>query len=287
MLQELVREIGLNPGWNQTLLPQVRVCSVREPYSRKECMLTPSLFFLVSGRRFVFFNGCDYEVNPSSYLISSANLPAAEELQHLNCDQPLWGVEVLLDPELIGSTLSLLEKERYIWLHDCEECELVRSQNLDSMIEGCLTRLLSASIDRTDVTVLGHHLLQELYYRVMQGPCGYILRNSILNHTRASSIAGAIQYINSQYHEELSVGLLAGLAGMSEAALNKAFKLETAYTPMQFVKRVRLHKARQLLLAGVSASSAAYQCGYHSPAQFSREFKRFFEKSPSSLRKKA
>ncbi|HDL4150778.1 TPA: helix-turn-helix domain-containing protein, partial [Mannheimia haemolytica] len=45
-------------------------------------------------------------------------------------------------------------------------------------------------------------------------------------------------------------------------------------------KSLRLNAAREKLQAGVSVSETAYQVGYESPSQFSREYKRQFGESP-------
>lgn len=52
-------------------------------------------------------------------------------------------------------------------------------------------------------------------------------------------------------------------------------------SPLQYLKRLRLTTARQImLLEAVNASSAAYRVGYESPSQFSREYTRMFGAQP-------
>ena len=72
-------------------------------------------------------------------------------------------------------------------------------------------------------------------------------------------------------------------AGMSSSTLHEHFKSATSLSPMQFVKRLRLHQARVMLLSGSPASVASYRVGYGTPSQFSREFKRFFGDLPSHV----
>ena len=51
--------------------------------------------------------------------------------------------------------------------------------------------------------------------------------------------------------------------------------------PMQSQKQLRLQQARTLLLNGdVDATTAAYQVGYESASQFSREYRRLFGAPP-------
>ena len=52
-------------------------------------------------------------------------------------------------------------------------------------------------------------------------------------------------------------------------------------SPLQYQKRLRLLEARRLMLGeNMDASTAAYQVGYESPSQFSREYSRLFGASP-------
>jgi AraC-like DNA-binding protein len=68
---------------------------------------------------------------------------------------------------------------------------------------------------------------------------------------------------------------------MSASSFHQHFKAVTAMSPVQYQKRLRLTEARQILLAGsADAASAAYQVGYQSVSQFSREYARMFGAPP-------
>jgi len=71
---------------------------------------------------------------------------------------------------------------------------------------------------------------------------------------------------------------------MSVSAFHKAFKDITADSPLQYLKKIRLSRARDLIVQqGMKAYLAADEVGYESPSQFSREFKRYFGRSPAEL----
>lgn len=54
---------------------------------------------------------------------------------------------------------------------------------------------------------------------------------------------------------------------------------------MQYLKKIRLNKARELIVKNnVKAYAAAVEVGYESVSQFSREFKRYFGETPASLK---
>ena len=69
---------------------------------------------------------------------------------------------------------------------------------------------------------------------------------------------------------------------MSVSAFHHSFKLVTASSPLQYLKRIRLDQARRLMAHdGYNASKAAKAVGYESPSRFSREFKRLFGVTPA------
>ena len=74
---------------------------------------------------------------------------------------------------------------------------------------------------------------------------------------------------------------MADYAGLSVSAFHSHFRAMTAMSPLQFQKKIRLSEARRLMLAeNLDASKAAYEVGYESPSQFSREYRRMFGAPP-------
>jgi AraC-like DNA-binding protein len=90
-----------------------------------------------------------------------------------------------------------------------------------------------------------------------------------------------LKHIHAKCADPFSVEGLAKQAGMSVAAFHHHFKLVTDSSPLRYVKRIRLDRARRLMaFDGYNASTAAKAVGYESPSQFSREFKRHFAATP-------
>jgi AraC-like DNA-binding protein len=68
---------------------------------------------------------------------------------------------------------------------------------------------------------------------------------------------------------------------MSPSAFHRQFKALTSMTPLQYQKQLRLLEARHLMVTGdANAEVAAYQVGYESASQFSREYARMFGAPP-------
>ena len=108
---------------------------------------------------------------------------------------------------------------------------------------------------------------------------------AVLRPEDSSDPARALSFAHRHYHESISVETLARQAAMSTSAFHRAFKRVTGESPLQYVKKLRLNKARTLLVhQDVAVSDAAFQVGYESPAQFSRDFRRYFGAPPSQAR---
>ncbi|MEM7749105.1 MAG: AraC family transcriptional regulator, partial [Pseudomonadota bacterium] len=90
----------------------------------------------------------------------------------------------------------------------------------------------------------------------------------------------AIRYLSAHLNEQVTIEDMASQAGMSRAVFHRRFKQATTMSPVQFMKSVRLNNAAMKIASGVPVSQAAWDVGYMSTSQFSREFKRMFGQSP-------
>jgi transcriptional regulator GlxA family with amidase domain len=123
---------------------------------------------------------------------------------------------------------------------------------------------------------------REILWRLLTGPQGATVRQIGLADSRLAHLARAITWIRGHYDQTLRVEDLATLATMSVTSFHRHFRALTSMTPVQFQKRIRLHEARARLLADpADIAGAGYAVGYHSPSQFSREYRRMFGAPPS------
>lgn len=97
-------------------------------------------------------------------------------------------------------------------------------------------------------------------------------------------------FIEAQLHRDLSLRDLsleeiAREAGMSVNALQRAFRATFGTTVFDYVRRRKLERARDGLVAeGLTVAQAAYVAGYGSAANFATAFKRAFGVSPKDWR---
>jgi AraC-like DNA-binding protein len=119
-------------------------------------------------------------------------------------------------------------------------------------------------------------------FHVLNGAQGHLLRSFIIQDRQNFQIAKVIGFIQKHYSENIEVADLAAKANMSPSSFYHYFKSITNSSPIQYIKAIRLHTARRnILFNNLSASDAAFNVGYSSPSQFSREYRRFFGISPT------
>ena len=124
-------------------------------------------------------------------------------------------------------------------------------------------------------------ILREIHFRLLLDRHGSTLRQLLQRGSHVDRIAQAIARIQEDYTAPIAVAELASIAGLSLSSFHEHFKALTATTPLQYQKDLRLLKARHLLMNGAhSVANAAFEVGYESHTQFSREYSRKFGHSP-------
>ncbi len=100
-------------------------------------------------------------------------------------------------------------------------------------------------------------------------------------------IAKARQYIESHKTEPVSLGQVARAVNMSTFYFCKMFKRFTGMNFTEYLSRVRLEKAKNLLLnRNLNVSEIAYEVGFQSLTHFNRVFKKFVGQSPTEFRRR-
>lgn len=96
-------------------------------------------------------------------------------------------------------------------------------------------------------------------------------------------LANIMKTINDHLDDEnLTMDLIASEVGLSRVHLHRKMKDLTGQTPHDFIRKLRLKKAAELLASGkMNVSEVTYTCGFSSPTSFSALFKKFYGVAPS------
>lgn len=95
-----------------------------------------------------------------------------------------------------------------------------------------------------------------------------------------------LEYIHENYMSELTTGMLAQCANISESECLRCFKNVLGITPIQYVKKYRLQLAADML-AGTdrTVTEIAGSCGFGHMSYFARAFQEMFGVTPREYRK--
>lgn len=100
-------------------------------------------------------------------------------------------------------------------------------------------------------------------------------------------IASVINLFEHRYADHISIDDMANEAGMTRRTFHRAFKQTIGCAPLEYLLRLRVEKAAELLSAGdIKVSDAAMQTGFDDSAYFSRQFKAIMGVSPTAYARK-
>ena len=109
-----------------------------------------------------------------------------------------------------------------------------------------------------------------------------MLKYHLQQRGQIHEISKAVEYVHQNLDKSMSIDDLANIVNMSSSGFHKKFKEVMHLSPLQYAKSIKLNKAQTYIVEGKSVSEAGFMVGYNSPAQFSREYKRFFGMAPSA-----
>lgn len=142
-------------------------------------------------------------------------------------------------------------------------------------------RLLDLLSEQQDIPILAPIIQREIIYRLLVGDQGARLRQIASAGSQGHQIARVIDWLKDNYTRPIRIEDLAKQVNMSASTFHHHFRALTAMSPLQFQKVLRLNEARRLMLIEpVDATTAAFQVGYESTSQFSREYSRLFGAPP-------
>jgi AraC-like DNA-binding protein len=161
-----------------------------------------------------------------------------------------------------------------------QSCGIAVGETTVGLLDACI-RLIDLVETPEDIPFLSHLLQREIVYRILRTPQGERLRAIATTGDLSHRTARAIAWLRANFAKPLHIEELAAVARMGVSTLHHQFRALTAMSPLQHQKQLRLQTARQrMLMDGLDATSAAYEVGYESISQFSREYSRVFGQPP-------
>jgi AraC-like DNA-binding protein len=277
----LLESLAPKPGQNATPWPALRCFRAQRPTVPEPGVYTPSICIVAQGAKEARLEDRVFRYDPFHYLVIGAALPVRSNVVEASPRKPFLSMILDIGTAAVRELLLEMQEEPPVVSPGWNREPPLRVSRMDARLLDAVIRLLEVVIDPIDRRVLAPAACREIAYLALRGEQGDLLRLALRRDARSPGVTRALHYIHRHLDEPLDVTALAKAAGMSVSSLHHQFKTVTTLSPLQYVKRIRLDRARQMLMDGtLQAAEAALRVGYESPSQFSREFKRLFGLPP-------
>lgn len=235
----------------------------------------PCIVLVAQGLKRFHFPDAVLTYDAHHYMMVTVPVPA--NCEALVADEgPFLGLAVRINLQVLADTLlhigPLPSPAKYGDLP-----LTISAPAMDARMAACGVRLLRAMLSPIEAAVLGPLLIRELHFRALTGPAGGMLRALLNGSAGRRQVHRVLERMHAEYSTSFRVEESAHEAGMSVSAFHEHFRAVTGSSPLVYLKQLRLHRARTMMVQSeLSAAEAAEQVGYTSQSQFSREYKRMF-----------
>ncbi|GHA69375.1 putative HTH-type transcriptional regulator YqhC [Formosimonas limnophila] len=264
-------------------------------HTKESTIYNPRMVILFSGAKIGELGLRQFRYDAHHFLVLTSHYPLQCTTVCQN-DEDLLGMTIELDREMVAQLIHDVRAcEPHSYNQTTNQTDDQTHQNeglacyrMSETLRERLHGLLSAMANPMTCTLFGQAQLRWFLYEFMSSSGQGFFESWIQSNSQFQQFHRVVEHINETFAEKISVADLAHHAAMSETKLNRLFKKYMADTPLQYLKKVRLHQARAFVVQkNMSIGLIAQKVGYESQSQFCREFKRYFSKSPTEMARAA
>lgn len=276
-MTDLLKDLAQGEGFSPSRLPGVRFMRSTIHVPRSPIAYEPGICVMAQGRKHGHLGDQSFVYDANHYLVLAVPMPFECETFGTP-ERPVLGLFVGVTPAVVTELLVQMKQTAPV----DEAPRAVESAPLEPGLADAALRLLECLRSAEDARILGPQLVREITYRALLGKLGHNLRTLAAPHSHFGQISRVLNRLHHDFAQPTDMETLAREAGMSVSTFHARFKDMTSSSPLQYLKSIRLHKARLMMVHdGLNAGAAAHSVGYESISQFSREFKRFFAATPT------
>lgn len=257
-----------------------------QPVPKSPLLYDSGLVLVGQGGKVGYLGGRRFEYGAGTCLVLGVPVPFECEVQ-ASPDEPCLGLRIDIDLERLHRLVAKFEGK--LGFEDRKRAPAhagVEPLPMDDGLLSATARLIDSLRDPMDRQVVGTAAVEEIIYRVLRSEHGRVLYTLTEHHTPYSSVSRALERMHRDYPQPITIEELARESAMGVSSFHRAFKKVTGDPPLQYLKKLRLLKAKGLLVfEGRRVDETAYEVGYASASQFSREFKRYFNVPPSEAQR--
>ncbi|MFK0009312.1 AraC family transcriptional regulator N-terminal domain-containing protein [Paenarthrobacter sp. NPDC090520] len=244
------------------------------------------LCVIAQGRKRITMDGTDHFYDPFTYLAVPNDVPFQTVILEASPEKPFLSFGLQIDPGLVREVSADILEERRVaaFAEPASQENPAFFSALDRDMMDAILRFLRSLKSPTDRRVLAPTYLKEIVYRALQAGQYSRLVERAASESARNPVSAVIAYAKEHLAEPLTVGELAGQAHMSPSAFSHLFRDVTGKSPYQFVKELRLNRARELLVENTSTiTQISRAVGYGSASHFINEFRDRYGASPRAF----
>jgi AraC-like DNA-binding protein len=279
-LRALVRRGAVAEGQSGSPIPGLAFHRQIAPATfHKTPSLGPTFAVVVQGHKVCSFGGTALDYGPAQYLVVTGETHYDAMVTEASPQQPYLSMCMRLDPDVIAEVLlALVDRDAEV----VAETAPAFVADVDAPIGECLVRLLRAADDPVEREVVAPLVMKELTFRLLRSDAAAAVRSSVGRVRETDVIQSAMRFLAASVEQPVTVEDVARHVAMSPSHFAHRFRAVARVSPMRYLKQLRLHHARGLLLAGLRVSEAASRCGFESTSHFTRDFKAFYGAAPAA-----
>jgi AraC-like DNA-binding protein len=277
-VRSFARKHANSDGMAMTPVPGLRMMCAEAPSGPMQSTYKPLVCLILQGAKHMTVGAESRIFRQHQSVIVSADMPVTGRIVEATRAHPYLAIAIELDMAILRDiAVQMRATER----GSAGGLKSLYFEDTSEAVLQCATRLMRLIELPQALPVLHPAIMRELHYWLLAGKHGMALRALAVPESHASRLAAAIAILRAEFRSRISMQRLAHAAAMSLTAFHKHFKTLTSLTPGQYQKRLRLVEARRLMLdEGFLASRTAFEVGYESVSQFTREYRRMFGAPP-------
>ena len=269
-------------GIHDTFLNDIKIYTTSKYDPLSPFIYDVCLILVLQGKKIGHLSNNTLIYDSKNYLVVPTTLPLECET-YASKEEPFIGLIISIDKKMMYEIIDCVSKKEA--LESKKNSIGVFSDEVTQDIEDLTLRLLNILQSKEESTILGKPILKELFYRIAVGENSNFLHKMFLDNNNEAKIARALKIIHTECETNLDIPNLARQENMSVSSFHTHFKNVTSHTPLQYIKKIRLNKAKDLIAKHhYQVVDAAYEMGYNSASQFSRDFKTYFGYPPKDVK---
>jgi AraC-like DNA-binding protein len=280
LAEALLRYTDGQPGESpfMTAIDSLVVMRSDHPKPPNHMISRPAICVVAQGAKWAMFGDTKLEYRAGEALLIGVETPSIGRVIQASPAEPCLVLAFELDLVIMRSVAEGLETPPRV---SGDAGRGVFVTDFQGPLADCVLRMVRLLDTPRAISTLYPIIMREICYWLLTGQKGGDVARLALANSPSQPVISAMQSLRSRFREPIRIGDLAAIARMSPSAFHRQFKALTSLTPLQYQKQLRLLEARRLMVSRTcNVEVAAFDVGYESPSQFSREYARMFGAPP-------